>query len=84
MGIISLLWGVAAGFGMVIGMIPCLGWLNWLVIPFTFGGLVFSIVAVILSSRDNRPSGAAIAGLVICAIVGALATMRLVLGGGVM
>ena len=42
---LSLAWGILAVSGMLVGFIPCFGWLNWINIPFAFVGLIFSVVA---------------------------------------
>jgi len=78
----ALAWGVLAFLGFCLGLIPCLGALNWLNIPFAFGGVAVSIVAM-ARSRHAVP-GSAIAGLFlsVCAVV--LGFVRLVLGGGLL
>ena len=46
MQVFSLLWGIVAIIGMLIGFVPLLGALNWLNIPFAGVGIIFSAVAV--------------------------------------
>src|SRR5262249_22255616 len=43
MQVLSLIWGLLALLGMFIGIIPCLGALNWLNIPFAVAGLIVSL-----------------------------------------
>ena len=79
LSILSLVWGVLAILGMVVGFIPCFGSLNYLNIPFAVFGLLFSVVAIVLSSNKEY----AIAGCVLCAVAIFLGAIRLVLGFGV-
>lgn len=81
MQILSLVWGILAIMGMFVAFFPCLGALNWINIPFSFAGLILSIITVV-TTREPR-KGAAIAGLVLCALAVALGAIRLLLGGGV-
>lgn len=79
---LSLVWGVLAFLGMVVGFLPCLGSLNWLNIPFAAVGLVLSVVAMIgAKGVNNAPS---IAGVVCCTIAIAIGIVRLMLGGGIL
>ncbi len=82
MQILSLVWGVVAFLGMLVGFLPCLGALNWLNIPFAGIGLILSIVAV-ANSRNNN-NGTAIAGLVCNGIAILIGLIRLKLGGGIL
>ncbi len=82
MQILSLVWGVLAFFGMIVGFIPCLGALNWLVIPFAAVGLFISIVAFACARAGNN--NAAAAGIVLNAVALVAGTLRLMLGGGIL
>ena len=79
LSILSLIWGILAILGMVIGFIPCFGSINYLNIPFAVFGLLFSVLALILSSEKEY----AIAGCVLCGVAILLGTIRLVLGFGI-
>ena len=79
LSIVSLVWGILAVIGMAIGIIPCLGSLNWITIPFAVFGLLFSILVVALSSKKEL----AIAGCLLCGAAALIGTIRLVLGFGV-
>ena len=46
MQVLSLLWGILAIVGMVVGFFPCLGSLNWLNIPFAGVGIIVSGIAL--------------------------------------
>jgi hypothetical protein len=81
MPVLSLVWGILALLGMFIGFLPCVGWLNWLNIPFAVCGLIISIVAYARPGSEGK--GAALAGLVCCAAAVIIGGIRLVMGGGV-
>lgn len=79
MGVLALVWGIAAFLFFVLALLPCLGWLNWLNIPFAVVGVILSIVA--MAKARPGAQGAAIGGLVLslCAVV--VGFLRLALGG---
>lgn len=79
----SLLWGMVAIFGMMIGFVPCLGLLNWFVIPFACLGLLLSIIAF-ATAKDNESKGGSIAGILCCIVTLFFSLFRLVIGGGVL
>lgn len=79
LSIFSLVWGILAILGMAVAFIPCLGSLNYLNIPFAVLGLLFSVLAVVLSSKKDL----AIIGLILCAVAIFLGGIRLVLGFGI-
>jgi len=82
MQIVSLAWGILAMLSMLVAFFPCLGALNWLVIPFAFIGLIFSAIIYANAPKNNR--GAALAGLVMCSIATLLGAWRLSIGGGIL
>lgn len=82
MQILSLVWGILAFLGMIVGFIPCLGALNWLNIPFAGIGVILSLVAV--AGAKNGSKGAAIAGLVANVIAVVIGVVRLTIGGGIL
>ena len=79
LAILSLIWGILAIIGMTIAIIPFLGALNYLNIPFAVFGLVFSLLTLIISSHKE----AAVAGCVLCGVAIFLGAIRLVLGFGI-
>lgn len=81
MGLISLLWGIVAMIFMFVGLVPLLGWGNWLVIPFAGMGAIIAAIGIALTSKEKR--GRAKAGLVLNAIVIIVAAIRLSMGGGI-
>ena len=79
MGIASLIIGLLSILGMAIGIIPLLGWFNWLNIPFAFIGLVLGIVSV---ARSRNSYG--LAGTIMCGFAIIVGTFRLAIGGGIL
>ena len=66
---------------MFIGLVPLLGWSNWLIIPFAGVGAIIAAIGILLTSPEKR--GRAKAGLVLNAIVILVAAIRLSMGGGI-
>ena len=81
MGLISLLWGIVAMVLMFVGLIPLLGWLNWLWIPFAGVGAIIAALGVLLTPSGKN--GRAKAGLVLNGLVIVIALVRLSLGGAI-
>jgi hypothetical protein len=80
MGIIGFVLSLVAGGFMLIGLIPFLGWLNWITT------LPLAVIAGALSGMGlsrGRISGIAITGLVISILVFVIAINRLVAGCGI-
>jgi|TARA_R110002126_G_scaffold10841_5_gene49553 hypothetical protein len=69
--LISLLIGVIALALTFIGLVPLLGWTNWLILPFAGIGALFGLI----SSRTS--------GMYFCIIVMCISALRLSLGGGI-
>jgi hypothetical protein len=67
---LSILCGIAAAIVMVPGIIPLLGWLQWLV-------LVLVVIGSFFGSFCEKKIG-----LTINLVVGVVAVLRLFLGGG--
>jgi hypothetical protein len=82
MQVISLLWGILALLGMLVGFVPFLGALNWLNIPFAGFGAIVSAIALGTTSAPSK--GKSIAGLVCCGIALFFGIIRLALGGGIL
>jgi hypothetical protein len=83
MGIISLIISILALLGMLGGLIPCLGWTNWFVIPVAFIGLIFGIVGAVKNDIDPSGKNMSLIGIIISGIVILIASIRLILGGGI-
>jgi len=78
---LSLVWGIFAVLGMVVGFIPLLGWWNWINIPFSGLGLLVSIVT--LATAGDKPRNSSIAGLACCTGAIFFGFIRLGIGGGI-
>ena len=72
MNLISIVIGILALIGALVGFIPLLGWLNWGVIPLAVVGLICGLLAKENSGRN------------INLVVLVLAVIRLMLGGGIL
>ena len=70
MNLFSIIIGVVALLGALVGFIPLLGWFNWLVIPLAVVGLILGLLATSNSGRNVN------------LVVLVLAVIRLFLGGG--
>jgi hypothetical protein len=71
LNILSILVGFAVFIGALIGFIPLLGWLNWLLIPVALLGIVLGALSSHKAGRNLN-----IVLIVFCAV-------RLFLGGGI-
>ena len=71
MNVFSIIIGLIALLGALVGFLPLLGWLNWFVIPLAILGLVLGLIAKPNSGRNVN------------LVVLALAIIRLFLGGGI-
>jgi hypothetical protein len=79
MGIIGMGISIAAAFFMLIGLIPFLGWLNWITtLPLATVGVAISGIA---TGRTKSLFG--MAGLVIGVVVIFIAAGRLFIGCGI-
>lgn len=73
--------GIIAISLMLIGFIPCLGWLNYLNLTFSFITVILSIVAL-ASAKTDSARGSAVIGLVLVVVAICLGVGRLIIGGG--
>ena len=79
MGILGFVFSLVAFVFLLIGLIPFLGWMNWITtLPAAVLGAVFSGLGL-----TRGRNGLAVAGLIISVIVFFLATGRLIVGCGV-
>lgn len=83
MSMLALVWGILAATGTFVALVPCLGWLNWVAIPFSFLGVILGVAALV-TAKPQDGKGAAIAGVVLSAVALVVGGIRLILGGGVL
>ncbi len=81
---IGLLIGILSLVIFFIVLIPCIGALNWLNIPFAILGLIINIIAITQASSDGTGMEKNIAGAVMCGIAIVFGGFRLLLGGGIL
>jgi len=81
MQVLSLVWGLLAGFGLVIGFVPCLGAFNWINIPFAGVGFVISGIALV--AGDGRERAYSFAGMAVCSLAFVIGVVRLIVGHGI-
>jgi ABC-type multidrug transport system permease subunit len=79
MGFIGFVMSVVGLVFMAIALIPFLGWINWFVIPFTITGLIVSYMGIVRGG--GRLLG--IIGVILCIVVIAISTVRLIIGLGI-
>lgn len=79
---VSLIWGIVALSGMLVGFVPLFGALNWLLIPFAVIGAIISAIAIGTTPAEAN-KGQGIAGLISCGIAAIFGLIRLVVGFGI-
>lgn len=93
MKLASLILGIVAIVGMLIGLIPCLGWFNWLNIPLAITGLIIGIVDYnndtplppqgTIEGQYIKISKPFPVGVLLCSIALFFGIIRLILGNGI-
>lgn len=81
MGLVSLLWGIAALLWTLLAFLPMLGWGNWFMIPFAVVGSLIAAIGLLFTRSEKR--GRASTGLTLNVLAIAIGIFRLVIGGGV-
>jgi hypothetical protein len=78
---IALTGGIVVASLMVLGLIPCLGWLNWFVILLA---LVMKAVCwvAIFTEKNTKGRNKALIGLVLVVLALVIGGIRLAIGGG--
>lgn len=94
MKLASLILGIVSVVGMLIGLIPCLGWINWFNLPLALVGLILGI----MDYNDNNTAYPPHAydpnvqhyskkdfpvGILLCGIALFFGFIRLIIGGGI-
>lgn len=81
MQLISVTWGILALLADFVAFFPCLGWLNWLILPFALTGLIMSLIARDQEARKGRvPSNT---GVILNGAAVLIGVVRLAMGGGI-
>jgi len=79
-GMLGLFFGFLSAIFLLVGLIPLLGWMNWITsLPLAGIGLVFSRI----SAHGKRCRWLGAAGTAVCGFVIAVALFRLYLGHGI-
>lgn len=81
MQVISLAWGILALVGMVVGFIPCFGWVNWFNIPFACAGFFVGIIAYAAGRQGDRNNS--LIAIILCVLAVLIGSKRLVAGWGI-
>ena len=81
LGVAVRTMGIIALSFMLIGLIPCLGWMNYLNIVLSFITIIIGIVAI-ASGKSDADRTAAFLGVAFVGLAIVLGTFRLILGGG--
>lgn len=79
---IGMVMGIVILCVAVIGLIPCLGWMNWLTVSLGPVTTIINLVAIILETADTNKRSKAVIGLVLALVAVVVGGIRLVLGGG--
>lgn len=77
-----MLWGLVSIVAVLIAFFPCLGALNWIVVPFSGMGLLLSTVSFMLSSKRNKIGS--FLGIGLCGTAVSIGLLRLGLGFGIL
>lgn len=82
MQMLALVWGMLAMAGFLVGVLPCLGALNWINIPFAVIGAGISLFAMNNAPPGRR--GTATVGLVLNLVAIVIGFLRLKAGAFVL
>lgn len=78
---VAMTMGIVLASITLLGLIPCLGWLNWFTLIFGKMTIIISIVALVADKDASRKS-MALMGLVLASSSVVVAIIRLIIGGG--
>jgi len=81
LGVTVRTMGIIALSFMLVGFIPCLGWLNYLNIVLSFITIIIGIVAIAGAKSDAERTSAFL-GVAFVGLAIVLGTGRLIIGGG--
>ncbi|GAA4387420.1 hypothetical protein [Hymenobacter koreensis] len=71
MNVISTIWGVVVLLLTILALFPFLGWANWFI-------LVLAVIGVIIGAFGKQKTGLILNGIAIV-----IASIRLIIGGGI-
>ena len=77
LGLVGLFLGFLAGIFLLVGLIPLLGWMNWLT------SLPLGVLGAIFGAAGRRSSALATAALILNVLIIVIALFRLSLGHGI-
>lgn len=80
MKLIGFVLGLVSLIIFAVGLIPLLGWLNWISIPLATIGLIFSVIGVFIPLPPRR---LATVGIIMCLAVIVFGIIRLKIGCGI-
>lgn len=78
---IGMSMGITVLCLMVLGLIPCLGWMNWIVLPVAGVTNIICLISI-FTEQDLNARNKAIIGLVLGFIAAVIGAIRLIMGGG--
>ena len=78
---IGMTMGIVVACIMVLGLVPCLGWMNYFTIIFGKITIILCIVALVTEKNSSR-SSKALLGLILASSSLVIGFIRLVIGGG--
>jgi hypothetical protein len=78
---LALTGGIIAASLMVVALVPCLGWLNWFVIPIATVVKIVCWVSI-FTGRNSKGRNKALIGLILVALALFIGGIRLIIGGG--
>ena len=83
MSLTGMIMGIVSICFFAVGLIPCLGWVNWF--NLIIGGLanIFSWIGLASEGKDPASRGRAITGLILSFIAIFIGMIRLVIGRGI-
>lgn len=87
MAVSSLTLLFLSAFLTLLGLLPCLGWLNWLAIPLAFVTVVVGVMGLATDkdpqTGEARGRVAHLLAVVLGLVFGAIANLRWLLGAGI-
>lgn len=78
---VAIVGGILSACFMVIGLIPCFGWINWFVLLAGGINIILSIVGI-SNAKNQNAKNKAIIGLILTVIAICIGLFRLFLGAG--